>query len=173
MTTIIAVQHENGFVFAADSQVTVNERPYIHQDVKKISQQGDYVIAGAGHARYCDVVQYGTILPKYDGGDEYSFIVNSVIPVIKSAHDATGITLEKEESFSFIIGLNNKLFYIDESYAVVRTDTGIYAMGTGGELALGAYVSGATIRQAVKTAIKFDVNSGGKIQIVKRGKVNG
>jgi hypothetical protein len=46
-------------------------------------------------------------------------------------------------------------------------------MGTGGELALGAYHSGATIRQAMRTAIKFDVNSGGKIQIVKRGKQNG
>ena len=41
MTTILAVQYDNGFVFAADSQVTENERPYIHSDVKKITEDGD------------------------------------------------------------------------------------------------------------------------------------
>jgi len=100
-------------------------------------------------------------------------MVSKFIPEIKKAHDSTGITLDKEDGFAFLVGLNNKIYYIAEDYSVLRTDTGIYSMGTGGELALGAYHAGATVRQAMKTAIKFDVNSGGKIQIVKRGKQNG
>jgi ATP-dependent protease HslVU (ClpYQ) peptidase subunit len=173
VTTILAVQYDNGFVFAADSQITENERPYMHSDVKKITEDGDYVIAGAGNARFCDVVQYGWKLPRYDGTEGYRFMVSKVIPELKKAHDSTGINLEKEDGFSFLIGLDNKIYYVAEDYSVLRTDTGIYAMGTGGELALGAYHAGATIRQAMRTAIKFDVNSGGKIQIVKRGKQNG
>jgi ATP-dependent protease HslVU (ClpYQ) peptidase subunit len=100
-------------------------------------------------------------------------MVSKVVPELKKAHDSTGVNLDKEDGFSFLIGLDNKIYYVAEDYSVLRTDTGIYAMGTGGELALGAYHTGATIRQAMRTAIKFDINSGGKIQIVKRGKQNG
>jgi len=170
MTTILAVQYDNGFVFAADSQITADERPYTHSDVKKITENGDYVIAGAGNSRFCDVVQYGWELPKYDGTNEYRFMVSKVVPEIRKAHESTGVTLENDDSFSFLIGLNNKIYYVEGGYSVLRTDTGIYSMGTGGSLALGSYHAGATIRQAMRTAIKFDINSGGKIQIVKRGK---
>jgi ATP-dependent protease HslVU (ClpYQ) peptidase subunit len=45
----------------------------------------------------------------------------------------------------------------------------MYAMGTGGNWALGALHAGATIEEAMKIAIKLDINSGGKIQIIRRG----
>lgn len=169
MTTILAVQYDDGFIIGADSQVTSYDRPYSHPDVKKITEQGDYVIAGAGNSRYCDIVQYGWTLPPYDGSDEYYFMVNKVVPEIKAAHDCTGVILGKDESFKFIIGLNKKLFYVEEGYSVIRSDVGIYGLGTGSDLAVGAFSAGSTVRDAIKIAIKFDINSGGKIQIVKRG----
>jgi len=36
MTTIIAMRDSNGFIFAADAQVTDTERPYQHKSMKKI-----------------------------------------------------------------------------------------------------------------------------------------
>jgi hypothetical protein len=42
-------------------------------------------------------------------------------------------------------------------------------MGTGGNYALGAIAQGATIQEAIKIAKKFDVNTGGRIQIIDRG----
>lgn len=169
MTTILGVQHKNGFTIASDSQVTQNERPHFHSDVKKITEVGQYVIAGAGVARYTDIIQYGWIPPVFTGEDHYGFMVSKFIPELRKAHEETGYTLKKNDDFSFLVGLDEKLFYITSEYAVLRSEYGLYPMGTGGELALGAHAAGATIKEAIKIAIKFDINSGGRIQIVKRG----
>lgn len=173
MTTIVAVQHKNGFVVAADSQITDGDRPFISKDVPKISKVGQYVIAGAGVSRYCDIIQFGWTPPVYDGSDEYTFLVSKFIPEMRKAHEETGYTLKDDDSFQFIVGLNNKLFYITNDYSVIRTNTGIYGVGSGSLYAIGALFAGANIKEAVQIAIKLDINSGGRIQIVKRGKLDG
>lgn len=169
MTTIVGVEHPNGFTLAADSQTTEGERPYISKDIKKITEIGEYVIAGSGISRYCDIITYGWKPPVYDGTEMYTFMVNKFVPAMRKAHEETGYTLKEDESFAFIVGLKNKLFYICEDYTVLRTDTNLYGIGTGANWAMGAIMAGATIPQAMKIAIKLDINSGGKIQIVKRG----
>ena len=173
MTTIAAVQHREGFVIAADSQVTDNDRPFIHSDVKKITKIGDYVLAGAGISRFCDVIMYGWNPPKYDGSDKYTFMVSKFIPEMKKAHDECGYVLKEEDSFQFLVGIRNSLFQINYDYSVFKTDTGFYGIGSGGSYAVGALAIGATLREAVKVSIKFDINSGGKIQIIKQGKLDG
>jgi ATP-dependent protease HslVU (ClpYQ) peptidase subunit len=45
----------------------------------------------------------------------------------------------------------------------------MYSIGTGGNWALGALFAGATVEEAMKIAIKLDINSGGKVQIIRRG----
>ena len=74
-----------------------------------------------------------------------------------------------DDSFQFIVGLNNKLFMITEDYSVIRTNTNVYGVGSGSLYAIGALFAGVSVREAVKIAIKLDINSGGKIQIVRRG----
>lgn len=169
MTTILGIQYEDGFVIAAESQVTESERPFYHTDVKKITEVGDYVIAGAGISRFCDIIQYGWEPPEYDGSDPYRFMVSQFIPSMRSKHKETGYRLKDGESFKFIVGLNRKLYYIADDYSVLRTQHGIYAIGSGSELAMGAYEAGASIETALEIAIKHDINSGGDIQIVRRG----
>ena len=173
MTTIVGVQHRDGFVLAADSQITDGDRPYISPDVPKITQVGEYVLAGAGVSRYCDVILYGWKPPVYDGTDEYTFMVSKFIPEMRKMHDETGYTLKDEDSFQFIVGLNNKLYHITEDYSVIRTSTNVYGVGSGSPYAIGALFAGADIRQAVKIAIKLDINSGGKVQIIKQGTLDG
>lgn len=173
MTTVVGVQYKNGFVLAADSQITDGDRPYISPDVPKIAQVGEYVIAGAGVSRYCDIVLYGWKPPVYDGTDEYTFMVSRFIPELRKIHEETGYTLKDEDSFQFVVGLNNKLYHITEDYSVIRTNTNVYGVGSGSPYAIGALFAGADIREAVKIAIKLDINSGGKIQIVKRGTLDG
>lgn len=169
MTTILAVQHRNGFTIAADKQVTADDRAFIHNEVLKITRNGEYVIAGAGNARYCDIIQYGWTPPKYDGTDPYRFMVSTFVPSLRKAHEETGYTLKDDEVFKFIIGLNNKLFYVAEDYSVLKTKTNIYGIGTGAAYAIGAYEAGSTIENAVRIASKFDVNSGGGVQVVSEG----
>jgi ATP-dependent protease HslVU (ClpYQ) peptidase subunit len=175
MTTILAVQHREGFIIGADSQTTELDRPYEHYNIRKIVTVGDYVVAGAGTSVFTDVFQAGnsTIhISRGSGKLPYDRVVSEFIPELRRLHSECGYTAKDNDSFQFIVGLDNTLFYISNEYVVLQTNTGIYSAGSGGEIALGAYVAGATINKALKIASKFDVNTGGKIQIVKRGVLN-
>lgn len=172
MTTIIGIQHANGFVMAADSQVTADDRAYISKNIKKIVEIDNYVIAGAGISRYCDAVMYDWIPPKYDGTDRYKFMISKFIPEMKKVHDECGYTLKDEDTFQFLVGLDNTLFHINYDYSVYQTDTRVYGIGSGAAYAIGAIYCCATLQEAMKVSIKFDINTGGKIQIVKRGKLD-
>jgi ATP-dependent protease HslVU (ClpYQ) peptidase subunit len=169
MTTIIAVQNSKGFVFAADAQVTDTERPYVHKSMKKVVEVNGYVMAGAGNSRCCDVILFGWKPPVYDGTEPYTFMVSKFIPEMRKQHEDAGITLKEDEDFVFLVGFSGKVFHIAGNYAVLETNTGLYGIGTGAAYALGALAQGATIQEAIKVAKKFDINTGGRIQIVERG----
>lgn len=169
MTTIVGVETKKGFILAADSQTTEGERAYISKEIPKIVEVGEYVLTGAGTSRYCDIVTYGWEPPVYDGTNLYKFMILKFIPAMRKIHEETGYLLKEGEGATFLVGLKNKLFYICEDYSVLRTNSKIYAMGTGGNWAVGALCAGASIEEAMKIAIKFDINSGGKVQIIRRG----
>lgn len=169
MTTIIGVQRRHGFTLAADSLTVAGDRRYEHKNIKKITEIGDYVLAGAGVSRYCDIILYGWQPPKYDNSEPYIFMVSKFIPEMRKAHEETGYTLRDEDSFEFIIGLKNDLYYVGNDYSVLKTKTNMYGIGSGAAYALGAVSAGADIVQAVKIASKYDINTGGKTQVVERG----
>jgi ATP-dependent protease HslVU (ClpYQ) peptidase subunit len=176
VTTILGVEYKNGFVIAADSQTTETDRPYCHDTVKKIVTVGDWVIAGSGISGYADVFQGNVDLPRVNKrivrGELYKFVVSEFVTKLRQLHSECGYILKENEGFQFLVGTNNELFYISSDYSVLKTNTGLYSAGSGGEIALGAYAAGASIRQAISIAAQFDVNTGGKIQIVKRGKTD-
>lgn len=168
MTTIIGIQRRNGFTLAADS-ITNGDRSYEHKDITKITEIGEYVLAGAGVSRYCDIITYGWQPPVYDNTNEYTFMVSKFIPEMRKAHEETGYTLKDDDGFEFIVGLKNNLYYIAEDYSVLRTKTNIYGIGSGAAYAIGALSAGADIKQAIKIASKYDIHTGGRIQIIERG----
>jgi ATP-dependent protease HslVU (ClpYQ) peptidase subunit len=169
MTTIVAVQNSKGFVFAADAQVTEGDRAYMHPRMTKITEVGEYVMAGAGSSRCCDVVLFGWEPPIYDGTEHYKFMVSKFIPELRKVHENAGVTLKEDEEFCFLVGFDKRVFYICQDYSVLVTNTNIYGIGSGAGYALGALAYGASIEEAIKIAKKFDINTGGKIQIVERG----
>jgi ATP-dependent protease HslVU (ClpYQ) peptidase subunit len=175
VTTVLGVQYDDGFIIVADSQVTDNERPFYHSDVKKVVQVGEYTIAGAGTSAYVDVFQSDVQLPAVPESDSagiYKFLCGTFIPELRKLHAECGYTAKESDGFEFLIGLKKNLFYIAGDYSIIRSDMGVYGLGTGAAYAVGAYVAGATPRKAVQIATRFDVNSGGKLQIVKRGRQN-
>ena len=159
MTTIVAVQNSKGFVFAADAQVTEGDRAYMHPKMTKITEVGEYVMAGAGTSRCCDVVLFGWEPPIYDGTEHYKFMVSKFIPELR----------KEDEEFCFLVGFDKRVFYIGQDYSVLATSTNTYGIGSGAAYALGALEYGASIEEAINIAKKFDINTGGKIQIIERG----
>jgi ATP-dependent protease HslVU (ClpYQ) peptidase subunit len=172
MTTILGIEHKNGFVVAADSQTTDRERPFYHPDIKKIIEVGNYVIAGAGQSSLIDIYQGGySPVEMTEGftGNIYQFITSKFIPELRQLHVDSGYVAKKTNDFEFIVGYKNKLFYIASDYSVLKSKDGFYAVGSGYAYGLGALATGINIKQAIKIASRFDVNTGGAIQLVTRG----
>jgi len=137
--------------------------------MKKVVEVNGYVMAGAGNSRCCDVILFGWKPPVYDGTEPYTFMVSKFIPEMRKQHEDAGITLKEDEDFVFLVGFDGRVFHVAGNYAVLETNTGLYGIGTGAAYALGALAQGATIQEAMKVAKKFDINTGGRVQIVERG----
>lgn len=169
MTTILGRQYKKGYVLAADALTTVDDTPFTHPDIVKIVLNGEYHIAGAGNARYCDVAAYDFTPPTYDGTEIYKFMVTKFVPALREAHEKTGYTLKDDETFQFLIGVANRLFYICDDYTVLCNSNGLYGIGSGAPYGIGAMYTGVDPETAVGIAAKFDINTGGKIQVVRKG----
>lgn len=174
MTTILGKQFENGFILAADSQVTSGDTPYRHSVMQKISRVGDLWIAGAGDAAICDIIQHMWTPPKLpkEMSDAYNLMVKEIVPSMRWAVEKSGVKLEKDDDFEFIVGIGNKLFVVS-GWVVMASEAGIYGIGTGAPYGIGALAAGAKIEKAIAIASKYDINTGGRTQIVREGVTNG
>ena len=76
---------------------------------------------------------------------------------------------ELEEFFAIELTPSGKLFGYDNSCTRIKVEPP-FAAGTGGDIALGAMLSGKTPQEAVELAIKKDIYSGGKVIVKAPGK---
>ena len=162
MTTIVAIQSETGVTFGADSLVTA-ERKFNHPRMVKISQRGQFIIAGAGEVAACDIAQHIWNPPNptaTDKKDYYHFIIAKVIPSLKECFEDNKYKWENEKGedskFAFLIAIGGEVFDIAYDFAVCLTDTGFYAIGSGSGLAIGALESGKSVEEALRIASKHD-----------------
>jgi ATP-dependent protease HslVU (ClpYQ) peptidase subunit len=163
MTTIIAVQGKSKVVFGADSQVTAgNGRVQRHRQMVKITQQGQYIIAGSGECAPCDIAQHIWKPPtpqKSDWADLYHFMIVKVIPSLKTCFKEQEYKWDKEDEenkFSFLIAVGGQVFEIADDMSVTLDSTGFYGVGSGSPYAIGALEAGATVQQALEIAAKND-----------------
>ena len=89
----------------------------------------------------------------------YEFVINKVAPSLKLTLVEAGIEFNKgsEDSdnkfeLQLLVGINGTIFEIDSDFAVAMNDTGLYAIGSGGDYALGALHAGATVLDAMRIA---------------------
>jgi len=163
MTTIIAVQKDDSVVFGADSQTTApNGRIYSHDKMVKISQSGNYIIAGSGECAPCDIAQHiwqPPIPTAKDLKDPYHFMIAKVIPSMKQCFKDNDYKLEDdsdETRFAFLIAINGTVFEIADDFSVALNRSGFYGVGSGSSYAIGALHAGATPAMAMKIAAEND-----------------
>ena len=166
MTTIIGVQYDDRAVILADNRVTDdNGRVYRHPEMVKIVERGDYLIAGSGEVSPCDIAQHIWIPPKptaKDKQDVYHFMIAKAMPSLRECLTANGYNFDEPHDkakdglrFQFIIACCGELFDVDQDLAVMRSDTGFYAVGSGAPYALGALTVGAKPMKAMEIAAKL------------------
>lgn len=168
MTTIIGVEYANRCVVLGDSRIVGDSKIYSHPEMVKVVANGNYLVGVAGDVRALQVVLHTwkpPVLLVKEKNDLFKFMVNKVAPSLKQLLTDAGLldskSAEKEFEISVIIGLNGNLFEIDSDFAVSRNSDGYYAIGTGGDYALGALYAGATPEQAADIAAINDSKTAG------------
>ena len=154
MTTIIGIQYEDRCILLADNQVTDESgRVYRHPDMAKISERGDFIIAGSGEVSPCDIAQHIWNPPKLtakDSKDIYHFMIAKAMPSLRKCLEENGYNFNEDHDkskeglrFQFLMAVGGELFDIDQDLAVMRSMDGVYAVGAGTAYALGALHAGA------------------------------
>jgi len=164
MTTIIGIQSKGSCLLAADSRTT-NEygRPYHHEKVAKLTERGEWIIAGAGDPQACDIVQHLWAPPKQTIKDDYKYIVSKAALSIRDCLKKNGYERDKSDpdgGFIFLIAYKGTLYEIDETFTVYMRDDGFYGIGSGSRWALGALQAGADWKVALEIAEKNDIYTG-------------
>ena len=166
MTTVIAIQHQDGVEMIADSQINSAGQPYFHSDMVKIVERGKYLIGVAGRVVALQAIQNSWNPPALTAshkGSIYNFIITKVVPSLKAFIDDSKIFSDKEKEdgdlFSILIVIKGEVFEIDQDYAVARRADGVYAIGSGSDYALGAMMAGASGIEAITIAESLDVNT--------------
>ena len=163
MTTIIGVEYANRCVVLADSRVVGDTKIYAHPDMVKVITNGNFIIGTAGDVRAIQVILHSWKPPSLISKDKdnlFSFIINKVVPSLKQLLVDNGILdskpSDKEFELYILLAINGSIFEIDSELSVSRSNAGYYAIGTGGDYALGALYAGATPEQAIAIAALND-----------------
>ena len=89
-----------------------------------------------------------------------------LIEFLKSDEDKPPELSEDFESLMMDLR-TGKCAYYDRTLIAVKIMDKFEAIGTGSELAIGAMEHGATAIEAVRVAIKRDINSGGRVVVIR------
>jgi len=167
-------------VLVADSQITESNLKTLAVSTPKIVEIGKYLLAISGDTRPGDILAYNWRPPIYKGGDPVVFMGRRVIPSIIKAFNDNNYDFNKVDpdgGFDYLLSFNGNIFRIACDLSFFQSDVGNYAIGSGGQFALGYLYSGSKselkvaeakrrARKAVEIASVLDVNTGKPLQLV-------
>lgn len=148
MTTIA---YKNGII-ASDSRIVDSEAGTCGT-IRKISKVDNCLIGACGNA---ELVAW--FLNNFNGR-----MFNKV-----NHNPQTTICNHRDDEFQgLIVSPRGKVFMIEASLMPFEITTKQVAVGSGAAYAMGAMAAGKSAAEAVTIAMKFDMNSGGKVQKYK------
>ena len=147
MTTLIGIQGRNWALLGADTRIADNSTIYkMAKGHSKIIETEDFTIACAGDLRAINIIQAGLKLPRtYIAKDDAHFITAFLIPTMRKAFTDAGYEKTSDGQSSheseFLVIYKGNIYEIGSDYSWVQDARGIYALGSGGAIALGALAS--------------------------------
>ena len=181
MTAIVGIQGKGWAVIAADSMTTYDDKPYYAKGMDKVVRKGDYVFAFAGDAISGNIAEFLWVPPKIIKTMPLdAFMQTKVLPSLRDAMKEHGyepdVNKDPNAGFDALICLNGVIYEIDEEYMWSRDDRGLYAVGSGGSLALGALATGFSknsmkaaefaARRAIKISADYCISVGGDVKVI-------
>jgi ATP-dependent protease HslVU (ClpYQ) peptidase subunit len=174
MTTIAAIQGDEWIAFAAESADTYGDQKFAGKGDKVVERNG--VLMGcAGDAYLCQLITTRFIPPKRVAKISNEQYLNEFfIPILK-VHLNSHATIDEKTELEMLVGFRGEIYTIDASFAWLYDRRGIYAIGSGGRIALGALAVRAfptnlktaqkQLKEAVEIACQYDTNSALPVQL--------
>jgi len=181
MTAIVGIQGKGWAVIAADSMTTYDDKPYYAKGMDKVVRKGDYVFAFAGDAVAGNIAEFLWTPPKpIKTMPLDAFMQVKVLPSLREAMKEHGYEpdaiKDPNAGFDALMCLNGVIYEIDEEYMWSRDDRGLYSVGSGGQLALGALATGFSknsikaaefaARRAIKISADYCIGVGGDVKVI-------
>lgn len=156
MTTIVGIQGDTFAVICADSRITEFDGSIATQAMRlkdvgyKVAQNGKWLLGVAGDLRAINILHHSFNPPtppaNLKGKKLDEFFTTKFIPALRACFDIEGysnpITDNSEHSAehnSCVMAVINATIYVVEGdYAWLSESFGVYAIGSGGQFALGS-----------------------------------
>ena len=182
MTTVAAIQGENWVVVGYDSRVTEEQKIYtLPKDNGKLFKNGNYLLGVAGDMRAVNLLSYvfkpPAVTPTTYGLKLDKFVSTSFIPELKKCFEDASYSKDGDQDSQVIVVVNGTVFEIGNDYSWARDETGVYAIGSGGDYAMGAMIASletrkrtlstakTIVRQAITIASKLDPSTSPPIYV--------
>jgi ATP-dependent protease HslVU (ClpYQ) peptidase subunit len=133
MTVVAGIAKRGRCWLLADTEARVGDGK-MGSAVPKVRRYGGYVYGCAGDGRACDVAVRWA-LPRWDGTDPSEWAIMQLVPVIRQRMKDCE---ERGADIDWLLGLGGALLFIDSAQGVTVWEHGYGAIGSGGDVALGA-----------------------------------
>lgn len=158
MTTIAAIQGDGFAAITADTRISSfdDNGPAYHMGslatgISKVSTNGNFLIGAAGDLRAINLLSHAFTPPpvpeKARGKKLDQFVTTKFIPALRNCFDIHGYSSPEnkdnkrhnaEQDSTILLVVNATIYIIENDYSWMCDSSGLYAVGSGSEYALGA-----------------------------------
>lgn len=162
MTCIVGLRTRDGVTIGGDSAGVAGWAVTDRADAK-VFRSGPFVFGFTTSFRMGQLLRYATTLPEPPARDHMRFMVTRFIPAVREAFDAGdwhthNSDEHRKQGGTFLVGYPGRLFAVHDDYQVADNRSGIYALGSGDQLALGS----------LHTTRGLDIPDGGRVHTALR-----
>lgn len=142
MTCIVGVQKKDVVWIGGDSAGTATNMNQRVRADKKVFIRGEFIFGFCGSFRMGQLLQYTLKLPKHPSGkSDFEYLVNEFVTAVRSCLTSENKTTDNKDDALypyFLFGYRGQLYGIQGDYQVAKPADGFDAMGSGGDIAMGA-----------------------------------
>jgi len=172
MTTILMKETKNGVEIAYDSQCTAFESFELERE--KVFTNANGVIFGVAGLLLLNAELKHAQLPSIpqDPAMTEKWMVKTLLPHLRRLFDEVLPRRQGDMiNMSILAVVHNKVYEIGCDTSIGRRVDGMYAIGSGGTLALGAMKHGASLGEALEIAAGSDPYTGGRLTVTSARKL--
>jgi ATP-dependent protease HslVU (ClpYQ) peptidase subunit len=183
VTTIVGIQGDGWSVLASDSMINSGSQPFFAKGMEKLFERSDYLLGIAGDAVAIDILKCLWKPPRSAKPTDLDYyLTTKVIPSLRASCSLNGYDLQKDKKddpdagFELLLSLKGRIWQISsDDFGWLRDRRGLYAIGSGGQIALGVLAALDTrsvtsalkaARKAIEVACNYDINTGGEVQVL-------